>query len=290
MAYSLTVAALLHPWSGRLEIICNLPVYRDKSTTFDIIPLRFDNYPGPVQKHKRRQRRLSIELPRLLNHQRDDTKDEVLEEEDTIRLFPSNWFSLRGLWLMRASSTTETQSDTLSSDETTCEDLDTTSETLETTATDSGTLQEETLDALVHLTISETAKAEEKPEAEGEPETPFILPLARKLSPSPEYRNEYFQVAKSRVAGWGAFATRDLKLGDIILREIPLFVAESHNIIREFYKLSLQDREVALSLHAHELIKGDTPRITAVWHTNWQVSLPRLQLVRLNERRLTLHG
>ncbi|ETS07048.1 hypothetical protein M419DRAFT_32300 [Trichoderma reesei RUT C-30] len=150
------------------------------------------------------------------------------------------------------------------------------SETLETTATGVELLQEETLlGALVDLTISETSKAEEKPKKEGEPETRFMLPLTRKLSPSPEYRNEYFQVAKSRVAGWGAFATRDLRQGDVILREIPLFVAESHNIIREFYKLSVQDREVALSLHAHELIKGDTPKITAIWHTNWQVSTCR---------------
>ena len=151
------------------------------------------------------------------------------------------------------------------------------SETLQATATDFDTLQKETLEALVDLKIKHTSEEEEKnAEAEDEPETPFILSLTRKLSPSPEYRNEYFQVAKSAVAGWGAFAERDLKRGDVILREIPLFVAESHNIIREFYKLSLQDREVALSLHAHELIKGDTPKITAVWHTNWQVSLPHL--------------
>ncbi|KAH0489308.1 hypothetical protein TgHK011_009744 [Trichoderma gracile] len=247
MAYSVTVAALLHPWSGRLELVCNLPFYRENATDLDAIPPTFDTYPDAVWKDKRRQKRLSIELPW---HLRDEAAEETTEEEDTI-------------------STTETQSDALSSDETTCEDFDNMSETLETTATDIETLQKETLDILVDLTISETAKAKEEPEVEGEPETRFILPLTRKLSTSPEYRNEYFQVAKSRVAGWGAFATRDLKRGEVILREIPLFVAESHNILREFHKLSVQDREVALSLHAHELIKGDTPKITAVWHTNW---------------------
>lgn len=92
-----------------------------------------------------------------------------------------------------------------------------------------------------------------------------------KMSPEPMYGNEYFEIAKSNVAGWGAFATRDLTKGDVILREIPLFVAETDKVFHEFYKLDESAKKVALSLHSHRLIKGGTPQILAVWQTNWQV-------------------
>ncbi|KAL6876992.1 hypothetical protein J3F83DRAFT_712517 [Trichoderma novae-zelandiae] len=237
MAYSLTVAALLHPWSGRLEIVCSLPPYRNERTTFDNKAPKTDKHPVTTQKHERKQKSLSIELPWLLNVAGDEAVDEVPEEEDTI-------------------STTGTESDASSSDETTCEYLDNMSEMLGTTATDGHTLQEDALDALVELTMSETAEAKVKAEAEEEAEeageeaegrpTP---PPVRKQSPSAEFQNGYFQVAKSSVAGWGAFATRDLKRGDIILREIPLFVAESDNIIREYFRLDGRDREFLTRLN-----------------------------------------
>ncbi|KAL6837096.1 hypothetical protein V8C40DRAFT_229182 [Trichoderma camerunense] len=97
---------------------------------------------------------------------------------------------------------------------------------------------------------------------------PLIPPPILKMSPEPMYGNEYFEIAKSSVAGWGAFATRDLTKGDVILREIPLFVAETDKVFHEFYELDENAKKVALSLHSHRLIKGGTPQILAVWQTN----------------------
>jgi hypothetical protein len=102
-------------------------------------------------------------------------------------------------------------------------------------------------------------------------ETTLIPPPTRKISPDPMYHNDYFKVDKSEVAGWGAFAAKNLTKGDVILREIPLFVADTDKIFHEFYKLDKNTMDVALSLHSHQLIKGGTPRILGIWQTNWQV-------------------
>ncbi|KAM0247736.1 hypothetical protein ACHAQJ_009743 [Trichoderma viride] len=99
-------------------------------------------------------------------------------------------------------------------------------------------------------------------------EAALIPPLTRKMLPDPVYRNDYFKVDKSEVAGWGAFAARDLAKGDVILREIPLFVAEIDDIFHEFYKLDKNAMDVALSLHSHQFIKAGTPRILGIWKTN----------------------
>lgn len=92
--------------------------------------------------------------------------------------------------------------------------------------------------------------------------------LTRKLSSDPEFENGFFKVRKSNVAGWGAFATRDLAKGDVILRERPLFVATNNDLFQEFYNLGSDDMDIALSLHSHQFIKGDTPIILGIWHTN----------------------
>lgn len=147
----------------------------------------------------------------------------------------------------------------MSSDDATCECSDNLSETLELEANDTCDTQKGTGNTDVNLEIPKTIKA------------PPILPAILKMSPEPMYGNEYFEIAKSSVAGWGAFATRDLTKGDVILREIPLFVAETDEVFHEFYKLDGSAKKVALSLHSHRLIKGGTPQILAVWQTNWQV-------------------
>ncbi|EHK40087.1 hypothetical protein TRIATDRAFT_287810 [Trichoderma atroviride IMI 206040] len=92
--------------------------------------------------------------------------------------------------------------------------------------------------------------------------------LTRKDSPAAEFKNDFFRVDKSAVAGWGAFAAKDLAKGDVILREIPLFVATNEDLFDEFYNLDSNDMNIALSLHSHEYIKGGTPIILGIWHTN----------------------
>ncbi|KAL7897112.1 hypothetical protein HDV64DRAFT_51021 [Trichoderma sp. TUCIM 5745] len=99
-------------------------------------------------------------------------------------------------------------------------------------------------------------------------DTPDIQ-LTRKDSPAAEFENDFFRIGESAVAGWGAFAAKDLTKGDIILREIPLFVAANADLFDEFYKLDSNDMNIALSLHSHKDIKGGTPMILGIWHTNW---------------------
>lgn len=57
-------------------------------------------------------------------------------------------------------------------------------------------------------------------------------------------------------------------MGDVILKEVPLFVADSSTILAEFYKLDARAKDVALSLYANGG-KLETPQITKIWDTNW---------------------
>ncbi|KAM6485100.1 hypothetical protein HDV62DRAFT_403860 [Trichoderma sp. SZMC 28011] len=207
MAYSLTVAALLHPWSGRIDIASRLPLRRNESAISNSIPFPVDRYPTTVENYKTRRKSLSVDLPWILRGQRDAAEYEVAEEEESTSSLP------------------ETQSDLLSSDDATCELSDTMSETPEMEPNDTCEIPVDTDNTDVDLEIPKAIKA------------PLIPTATLKTSPEPMYSNEYFEIAKSNVAGWGAFAMRDLTKGDVILREIPLFVAETDKIFHEFYKL-----------------------------------------------------
>lgn len=83
------------------------------------------------------------------------------------------------------------------------------------------------------------------------------------------FHNEYFTISRTENAGWGAFAAKDLKYGDKILFEKPLFVADWRTLYKEFEKLDLSQQRIAMSLHANELCKSGTPRLQAIWTTNW---------------------
>ncbi|UKZ75850.1 hypothetical protein TrVFT333_003545 [Trichoderma virens FT-333] len=238
MAYSLTVAALLHPWSGRIDLVSRLPLRRNEWAISNKLPITVERCPSRAKKSKTRHKNLSIDFSWVLDQQGDGAESEVAEEEESI------------------SSATETRSDILSSDDATCECSEKTSELLEMQANDTRETQKSADNTEVDLEILKAIKALPIP--------PAIL----KTSSGPMYHNEYFKVAKSSVAGWGAFATRDLTKGAVILRETPLFVAETDNVFHEFYKLDGDAKKVALSLHAHRLIKGGTPLILAIWQTN----------------------
>ncbi|KAK7413598.1 hypothetical protein QQX98_007533 [Neonectria punicea] len=87
-------------------------------------------------------------------------------------------------------------------------------------------------------------------------------------SPTVIFENGFFNVSVSKIAGWGAFAARDLKFGDRILVEKPLFTADSSSLFKEFDKLDRGMREVALALHANDNCKPGTPKLQAIWTTN----------------------
>ncbi|CAM1510120.1 Fc.00g004550.m01.CDS01 [Cosmosporella sp. VM-42] len=98
-----------------------------------------------------------------------------------------------------------------------------------------------------------------------EPLSPIVV---AEISPGEAFRNEYFAVSKSGIAGWGAFAAKDLKYGDRILVEKSLFIADWRTLFKEYGKLDRAKQEVAMSLHANELSKLGTPKLHSVWTTN----------------------
>lgn len=92
--------------------------------------------------------------------------------------------------------------------------------------------------------------------------------IVRQLTHKPRFRNEFFQVRQSAVAGLGAFATQRLRRGDVILVEEPLFMSGNFHLFADFERLDRDTRTVPLSLHRNGRLKSDTPALSAVWYTN----------------------
>ncbi|KAF7563246.1 hypothetical protein G7046_g888 [Stylonectria norvegica] len=99
-------------------------------------------------------------------------------------------------------------------------------------------------------------------------EYPATLVLPSDISPGELYRNDYFVVTRSNIAGWGAFAAKDLKYGETIHSEVPLLLADSTSPFQEFHKLDRFHQRILLSLHANHLCKYGTERFMAIWTTN----------------------
>ncbi|KAF5570722.1 set 5 [Fusarium phyllophilum] len=95
---------------------------------------------------------------------------------------------------------------------------------------------------------------------------PAGLPLTPSATTDVLFRNEFFVVRRSFIAGWGAFAVKDLEVGDKILVERPLFTADNNTLYKEFDKLDEASQDIALGLHANSYCKFQS--IKAVWTTN----------------------
>ncbi|KAF4958705.1 hypothetical protein FGADI_2195 [Fusarium gaditjirri] len=95
---------------------------------------------------------------------------------------------------------------------------------------------------------------------------PAGLPRTPSRTTSVLFQNDYFIVKQSLIAGWGAFAVKDLKFGDKILVERPLFTADNNTLFKEFDKLDRASQDIALGLHANLYCKSQS--IKAVWTTN----------------------
>ena len=95
--------------------------------------------------------------------------------------------------------------------------------------------------------------------------------IVLKTSTEPKFSNEDFAISLSDIAGWGAFAVQNLKKGDVILMEKPLFIADWANPFCEFDDLDQNEKDIALSLHKNESMKLGTPALKAVWKTNRHV-------------------
>jgi hypothetical protein len=97
---------------------------------------------------------------------------------------------------------------------------------------------------------------------------PASLPLTPTETTDIIFENEYFRVKRSQLAGWGAFAVRELKEGDQILVEKPLFTASDLTLFDEFTNLSKPLRDIAYSLHANNNLKAGLPAELLIWKTN----------------------
>ena len=98
-----------------------------------------------------------------------------------------------------------------------------------------------------------------------------LPPIITKDNASPEFANEFFSVGQSAIANanFGAFAAKDLRRGDVILRERPLFTASNRTeILSEYRRLSHKNKEIAQSLHAHHRVKDGLCPIIAISDTN----------------------
>ncbi|KAI8306161.1 hypothetical protein K4K59_011628 [Colletotrichum sp. SAR11_240] len=81
------------------------------------------------------------------------------------------------------------------------------------------------------------------------------------------FQNEFFEIRRSPVAGWGAFATRKLDKGDQILVEKALYHATYEDVEPSVLNLHEHEQKVANDLHAHFGRDGET-KAQAVWNTN----------------------
>ncbi|KAK8043597.1 hypothetical protein PG993_006027 [Apiospora rasikravindrae] len=85
---------------------------------------------------------------------------------------------------------------------------------------------------------------------------------------SPEhYRNKFFEIRKSPLAGYGAFARQDLKWGQQILVEPELFHADHVTLYDEFDKLTVGSQQAFKHMSAHCPYAG-FDKVTSIFRTN----------------------
>ncbi|KAK7962687.1 uncharacterized protein PG986_003512 [Apiospora aurea] len=85
---------------------------------------------------------------------------------------------------------------------------------------------------------------------------------------SPEhYRNKFFEICKSPLAGYGAFARQDLRWGQQILVEPELFHADHVTLYDEFDKLTVASQQAFKRMAAHCPYAG-FDAVTSIFRTN----------------------
>ncbi|KAK8000339.1 hypothetical protein PG990_012939 [Apiospora arundinis] len=85
---------------------------------------------------------------------------------------------------------------------------------------------------------------------------------------SPEhYRNRFFEIRKSGIAGYGAFASQDLQWGQKILVEPELFRADHVSLYDEFDKLTDASQQAFKRMAAHSTVSG-YDKVTSIFRTN----------------------
>ncbi|KAI1759276.1 hypothetical protein GGR53DRAFT_523992 [Hypoxylon sp. FL1150] len=79
------------------------------------------------------------------------------------------------------------------------------------------------------------------------------------LTDPENYKNEYFEVKKSRLGGFGAFAKKDLKRGEVILVEKPTLKANPWNFYGELEALAPELQATISRMHGHKRFYDQDP-------------------------------
>ncbi|KAF6811794.1 SET domain-containing protein 5 [Colletotrichum sojae] len=87
------------------------------------------------------------------------------------------------------------------------------------------------------------------------------------------FSNDFFEVRRSPVAGWGAFAKKKLVKGEQILVERALYHASHEEVAKSVRDLPEHERQIANDLHAFFSRDGECKE-EAVWSTNAYASPP----------------
>lgn len=82
----------------------------------------------------------------------------------------------------------------------------------------------------------------------------------------PLFVTEFFEVRRSPKGGYGAFATKDIEVGTVIMSEKPLFRAISGEVFYKYENLATEQREEYRSLHGWSGL--GLPRLLAIFKTN----------------------
>lgn len=115
------------------------------------------------------------------------------------------------------------------------------------------------------LTMKNNTPAPETAAAAAALPTPPATPVKK---PRSMIAAKPFIIRDSPTGGMGAFATRDLHPGEVILEETPLFVADREGIFSAFARLSRKKQRKAMKLHASGHFKPGTEYLEAIWYTN----------------------
>ncbi|KAI1657799.1 hypothetical protein F4813DRAFT_359630 [Daldinia decipiens] len=81
------------------------------------------------------------------------------------------------------------------------------------------------------------------------------------------YRNQYFEVKKSRLGGYGAFAKTDLRQGQLILAERPILTASPVTLYQDLELLAPELRAAFYRMHGHKR-SPDHDKRQAIFLTN----------------------
>lgn len=87
------------------------------------------------------------------------------------------------------------------------------------------------------------------------------------LANAEDFRNEFFEVKKSSLGGNGAFATRDLKQGELIHVERPCLEAIPETLSKKLDQLAPELKAAFFRMHAHKRY-ADHDEQQSIFHTN----------------------